>query len=173
DEQRLPPATWQSGEGVALQLVAESRAEPGVIRLRWTVGPPVAPHAPVSDATSPTPQYEIQVKRPAAPKTDEGAPLARATCQPSSLQPGDTLFTWVTTAWSPNGSAYAAVAPPLPTTPLALTVLYGTQGLWQGHAGPLRVLAGAPGGVPLTPMATSAADTGYQLPAAQRGRGDR
>lgn len=171
DEQRLPPATWQSGDGVVLQLVAEARTDPGVIRLRWTVGARIIPHED-NGATSPTPQYEIQVKRPATPNADEGAPLARATCQPSSLQPGDTIFTWVTTAWNPNGTDDAADAPPLPNTPLTLTVLYGAQGPWQGQAGPLRVLAGAPGGKPLTPMATNAADAGYQLPASQRGPGE-
>ena len=171
DERALPQATWQSGDGGELRLVAEARPVAGVIRLRWTVGQWTIPHTLDNGAAPTTPQYEVQVKRPAAPNADEGAPLARATCQPTGLQPGDTLFTWVTSAWNPNGTDYTQVAPPLPNTPLALTVLRGTQGLWQGSAGPLHVLAGAAYGAPLAPMATSAADTGYQLPASQTGSG--
>ena len=167
DEQPLPPATWQSNEGVSLQLVAEARPAPGVIRLRWIAGPRTDLHAPPYIAARLASHYEFQARRPAAPQADEGAPLARASCQPTSLQPGDTVFTWMTTAWNANGTDYTAAAPPLPSTPLALTVLRGTQGLWQGHAGPLPVLAGAPSGLPLTAMTTSAADAGYQLPASQ------
>ena len=167
DERRIPPATWQSGDGVALQLIAESRPAAGVIRLRWNVSQGRSLHAPDTGASATTPQFEIRVGRPATANT----PLAQATCQPTRVQPGDTIFTWVTTAWSPNGTDYTKNAPPLPQTPLALTVRYGRQGIWQGSAGPLRVLAGAPGGTPLTPMTTSASDAGYQLPAGQTGAG--
>jgi hypothetical protein len=93
--------------------------------------------------------------------------VARATCQPTQLQPGETLFTWISTAWSANGTSLTAVAPPLPTTPLALSVLHGTQALWQKQIGPLRVLSAAPSGIPLAPMtitSTTGANGSYPLP---------
>ena len=95
------------------------------------------------------------------------APVARATCQPTQLQPGETLFTWVSTAWSANGTSLTAVAPPLPTTPLTLSVLHGTLALWQKQIGPLRVLSAAPSGIPLAPMTTTSAtgaNGNYPLP---------
>ena len=62
-------------------------------------------------------------------------------------------------------------AAPLPGAPLTLTVSHGAQGLWQGQVGPLRVLAGAPGGEPLTPMTTSSAGGVYRLPLILTGTG--
>jgi len=116
-----------------------------------------------------TPQFEMQVR---AQTTAQGgattsAPVARATCQPTHSQAGETLFTWVSTAWSANGTSLTAVAPPLPTAPLALSVLHGTQALWQKRIGPLRVLSAAPSGIPLAPMttaSTSGASGSYLLP---------
>jgi 4-amino-4-deoxy-L-arabinose transferase-like glycosyltransferase len=168
DERALPPATWRSGDGVSLQLVAEARPAAGVIRLRWVVGQWTSPHAAETSAPATTPQFEIEARQPATANAAADATLAGAICQPTSLQPGDTIFTWVTTAWNRGGTG---AAPPLPQTPLALTVRYGRLGLWQGSAGPLSVLAGAPGGTPFTPMMTSASDAGYQLPAEQTGAG--
>jgi hypothetical protein len=173
DERALPSATWQSqgGDGTTLRLVAGVHTAPGVIRLRWVVDH-TTNAADVSNTTD-TPLFEIQVQT--ATGNNASTPVARATCQPTSLRPGDTIFTWVTTAWSANGTDFAATAAPLPGEPLTLTVSHGTQGLWQGQVGPLRVLAGAPGGEPITPMTTSGAggaDGIYQLPLILTGTGE-
>ncbi|HEY1390422.1 MAG TPA: hypothetical protein VGF38_17930, partial [Ktedonobacterales bacterium] len=98
--------------------------------------------------------------------------VARASCQPTRLQPGETLFTWVSTAWSANGTSLTAVAPPLPASPLALSVLHGTLALWQKRIGPLQALSAAPGGIPLAPMTTTSApgaNGSYLLPATLTG----
>jgi hypothetical protein len=87
------------------------------------------------------------------------------------LQPGETLFTWVSTAWSASGTSLTAVAPPLPKAPLALSALHGTQALWQKQIGPLRVLSAAPSGIPLAPMTTTSANGSYLLPATLAGSG--
>lgn len=158
DERALPSTIWQSGDGGALRLVAGTRTAAGVIRLRWVV----ETADPVPADISATPQFEMQVR------TQVGAPVARATCQPTQLRAGETLFTWVSTAWSANGTSLTAVAPPLPDTPLTLAVLHGTQALWQKQIGPLRALSAAPSGIPLAPMTTtntSGANGGYPLPA--------
>jgi hypothetical protein len=128
---------------------------------------------------SATPQFEVQLQAASSGSAQTSAPVARATCQPTQLQPGETLFTWVTTAWSANGTSLTAVASPLPTAPLALSVLHGTQALWQKRIGigPLRLLSAAPGGIPLAPMtmtsATGAngANGSYLLPATLTGSG--
>ncbi|HEX5547062.1 MAG TPA: glycosyltransferase family 39 protein [Ktedonobacterales bacterium] len=169
DERALPSVTWHSGDGSALQLVAGARIAPGVIRLRWVVEQWTVPHDVNSADMSATPQFEMQVRAQTAAKADAptSAPVARATCQPSRLQVGETLFTWISTAWSANGTSLTAVAPPLPTTPLALSVLHGTLALWQKQIGPLRVLSAAPSGIPLAPMTTTSANGAngsYPLP---------
>lgn len=167
DERALPSATWQSGDGAALRLVAGAHTAPGVIRLRWVVDH-AATTAGAAD-TSDTPLYEIQAQTTTG--NNESTPIARATCQPTSLQPGDIIFTWVTTVWSATGTDFTAVAPALPGGPLTLTVMHGAQGLWQGRIGPLPVLAGAPGGAPLTPMTMSSAGGVYRLPLILTGTG--
>jgi 4-amino-4-deoxy-L-arabinose transferase-like glycosyltransferase len=169
DERPLQSATWHSGDGSALRLVAGARTASGVIRLRWVVEQWTIPHDVTGADISATPQFEMQVR---AQTTAQGgattsAPIARATCQPTHLQAGETLFTWVSTAWSANGTSLTAVAPPLPTTPLALSVLHGTLALWQRQIGPLRALSAAPSGIPLAPMTTanaSGANGSYPLP---------
>ena len=168
DERALPSATWQSGDGTALRLVAGARTAAGVIRLRWVVDHTT--NAADASNTTDTPLFEIQVQT--ATGNNASTPVARATCQPTSLRPGDTVFTWVTTAWSANGTDFAATAAPLPGEPLTLTVSHGAQGLWQGQVGPLRVLAGAPGGEPITPMTTSGAGGVYRLPLILTGTGE-
>ena len=172
DERALPSITWQSGDGSALRLVAGARIAPGVIQLRWVVEQWTIPHDVNSADMSATPWFELQVRPQAAAQGGRGsaptsAPVARATCQPTHLQPGETLFTWISTAWSANGTSLTAVAPPLPTTPLALSVLHGTQALWQKQIGPLRALSAAPSGIPLAPMivtSTTGANGSYPLP---------
>jgi hypothetical protein len=170
DERALPSVTWQSGDGSALRLVAGARTASGVIRLRWVVEQWTIPHDVNSADMSATPWFELQVRTAAQGGQDSAptsAPVARATCQPTQLQPGETLFTWISTAWSANGTSLTAVAPPLPTTPLALSVLHGTQALWQKQIGPLRVLSAAPSGIPLAPMtitSTTGANGSYPLP---------
>jgi 4-amino-4-deoxy-L-arabinose transferase-like glycosyltransferase len=169
DERGLPSVTWQSGDGSALRLVAGARIAPGVIRLRWVVEQWTIPHDVNSTDMSVTPQFEMQAQAQTAAQgsAPTSAPVARATCQPTHLQPGETLFTWVSTAWSANGTSLTAVAPPLPTTPLTLSVLHGTLALWQKQIGSLRVLSAAPSGIPLAPMATAntpGANGSYPLP---------
>ncbi|HKW21916.1 MAG TPA: hypothetical protein VJO13_11105, partial [Ktedonobacterales bacterium] len=167
DERALQSATWQSGDGSALRLVAGARTAPGVIRLRWVVEQWTIPHDVNSADMSATPWFELQMRTAAQGGAPTSAPVARATCQPSRLQPGETLFTWVSTAWSANGTSLTAVAPPLPATPLALSVLHGTMALWQKQIGPLRVLSAAPSGIPLAPMTTTSAtgaNGNYPLP---------
>ncbi|HEX6541348.1 MAG TPA: hypothetical protein VF040_06315, partial [Ktedonobacterales bacterium] len=153
DERALSAVTWQDGHGNALRLVAGTRTAAGVIRLRWVVQ-----HA--AESATETPQFEIQALAPTM--NAARGPMARASCQPTTLHAGEAIFTWVTTAWSATGTSLTAVAPPLPGTPLTLAVLHGTLSLWQGTVGPLRVLAAAPGGDPLVPMTPS--DAKYQLP---------
>jgi 4-amino-4-deoxy-L-arabinose transferase-like glycosyltransferase len=165
DERALQSATWQDGNGDTLRLVAGARPNSGVIRLRWVV----EAAASVPADMSVTPQFEMRVEPQATAQSGAptSAPVARATCQPTQLQPGETLFTWVSTAWSANGTSLTAIAPPLPTTPLALSVLHGTLALWQKQIGPLRVLSAAPSGGPLAPMTTSStsgANGDYPLP---------
>jgi len=167
DERALQSATWQSGDGSALRLVAGARTAPGVIRLRWVVEQWTIPHDVTSADMSATPWFELQMRTAAQGGAPTSAPVARATCQPSRLQPGETLFTWVSTAWSANGTSLTAVAPPLPAPPLALSVLHGTMALWQKQIGPLRVLSAAPSGIPLAPMTTTSAtgaNGNYPLP---------
>jgi 4-amino-4-deoxy-L-arabinose transferase-like glycosyltransferase len=161
DERALQPATWQDPHGDTLQLVAGARQNAGVIRLRWVVEQ--ATSAPTD--TSVTPDFEVHMQTVAP----ESAPVARASCQPTRLQAGETLFTWVSTAWSANGTSLTAVAPSLPASPLTLSVLHGTQALWQRQIGPLRVLSAAPGGEPLAPMATTGVSGRYPLPATLTG----
>jgi 4-amino-4-deoxy-L-arabinose transferase-like glycosyltransferase len=174
DERALPSATWQSGDGGALRLVAGARTAPGVIRLRWVVGQWTIPHDVTSADMSATPQFEMRVQTQTAPQggAQTSTLVARASCQPTRLQPGETLFTWVSTAWSANGTSLTAVAPPLPASPLALSVLHGTLALWQKRIGPLQALSAAPGGIPLAPMTTTSApgaNGSYLLPATLTG----
>ncbi|HEU5367225.1 MAG TPA: glycosyltransferase family 39 protein [Ktedonobacterales bacterium] len=166
-EHLLPATTWQDGQGDTLRLVAGARTAAGVIRLRWVVEQWTIRHAVAGEDTAATPQFEIQAQTTA----EHGAmtPVARATCQPTRVQAGETIFTWVTTAWSANGTDFAAVAPPLSGAPLTLAVMHGTQALWQGKIGPLPILSAASGGEPLTPMTTGAVSAGYQLPASLTG----
>jgi len=179
DEYALPSVTWQSGDGGALRLVAGARTAAGVIRLRWVVERWTIPPDVNGADMSATPQFEVHLQAASSGSAQTSAPVARATCQPTQLQPGETLFTWVTTAWSANGTSLTAVASPLPTAPLALSVLHGTQALWQKRIGigPLRLLSAAPGGIPLAPMtmtsATGAngANGSYLLPATLTGSG--
>ena len=173
DEHALPSVTWQSGDGSALRLVAGARTAAGVIRLRWVVERWTIPHDVNGADMSATPWFEAQLRTARPGDSQTSTPVARATCQPTQLQPGETLFTWVTTAWSANGTSLTDVAPPLPKAPLALSVLHGTQAFWQRRIGiaPLRLLSAAPGGIPLAPMtltsATGAneANGSYPLPA--------
>ncbi len=164
DERALPSATWQDGSGDTLRLVAGARVAPGVIRLRWVVGNWTIPHDVNGEDTTAMPQFEIQLRRAGQGDAQANAPVARATCQPTRLQPGETLFTWVSTAWNANGTSLTAVAPPLPASLLTLSALHGEPSLWQGRFGPLRVFSAAPVGGPLTPMSTTSANGVYQLP---------
>jgi len=160
DESALPSATWHDARGDVLRLIAGAHTTAGVLRLRWVVE-----RASPMDTTS-TPQFEIQAQTTSA---DGVAIIARATCQPTRLQPGETIFIWMTTAWSPFGTSLTAVAKPLPNTPLTLSVSRGSQALWQGQIGPLKTLSAAPGGDTLAPMATTSAGGIYQLPASLTG----
>lgn len=153
DERALPSATWQDGHGSVLRLVAGAQTAAGVIRLRWVVSSVAATGA------AETPQYEIRVQTAVA---DASTPAARASCKPTHLQAGDTIFTWVTTSWSAAGTDLTKVAPPLPGGPLTLTVMHGTQALWQGQIGPVHLLSAASGGKSLAPMSTSGGN--YTLP---------
>ncbi|HEU4781969.1 MAG TPA: hypothetical protein VFS83_01385 [Ktedonobacterales bacterium] len=172
DERALSSITWQSGDGSALRLVAGARTAPGVIRLRWVVERWTIPHDVNGADMSATPHFEMQLRTAAQGDAPTSAPVARATCQPTQLQPGAALFTWISTAWSANGTNLTAVAPPLPKAPLALSVLHGTLALWQKQIGPLRVLSAAPSGIPLAPMTTTSAtgaNGSYLLPATLTG----
>ena len=166
DERALPAATWQDGGRYALRLVGGARVAPGVIRLRWVVEQqsirgPIDPR---------TPWFEVRASMQSA---SASTPVARATCQPSQLQPGETLFTWVTTAWSANGTNPTAVAPPLPTTPqMTLSVVRGALAHWQGRIGPLPVISGAPDGFTPQPMTTTSASGIYRLPPSLTGVGE-
>lgn len=162
DERVLPPATWQAGDGLALRLVAGARTAAGVIRLRWVVGAWTIKHT--ITATESTDATRIEIQAQAATTGIMSTAAARASCQLTTLQPGATLFTWVTTAWSANGTSISAIAPPLPGGPLNLKLMSGTAGLWQGRIGPLRVLSGASGGVPLVPLTISNTGGIYWLP---------
>jgi 4-amino-4-deoxy-L-arabinose transferase-like glycosyltransferase len=156
DERILPSAIWQDGSGDALRLVAAARIAPGVVRLRWVV------EDAATNQANAAPQFEMRTQTTAA----DGATttVARATCQPTGLRRGDTIFIWVSTAWSANGTSFTAAAPPLPDGPLTLVTLYGTQALWKRDFGPMRLLSAAPDGEPLTPMALMGSSAAYQLP---------
>jgi hypothetical protein len=78
------------------------------------------------------------------------------------------------TDWSAQSTSLTEKAPPLPGTPLTLTLRRGTVGLWQGSIGPMRVLSGARGGEPLVPMelnGPTGTDSIYRLPADLTGLG--
>jgi 4-amino-4-deoxy-L-arabinose transferase-like glycosyltransferase len=160
DERALPSATWHDTRGDALRLVAGAHTTAGVLRLRWVVE-----RVATMDTTS-TPLFEIQAQTTSA---GGAAIVARATCQPTRLQVGETIFTWVTTAWSPFGTSLTAVAEPLPDTPLTLSISHGALALWQGQIGPLKTLSAAPDGDALAPMATTSAGGVYQLPVSLTG----
>jgi 4-amino-4-deoxy-L-arabinose transferase-like glycosyltransferase len=171
-ERALPAATWQSGNGEVLRLVAGARTDAGVIRLRWVVGRWTIAHGDGAANISDAPRYEIRAT--STTPASAQVPVAGATCQPTHLEAGETLFTWVTTNWSAEGTSLTAKAPPLPETPLTLTLRRGTAGLWQGRIGPIRVLSGARGGEPLVPMelnSPTGTDSSYRLPADLTGLG--
>ncbi len=174
DERALPSVTWQDGSGDTLRLVAGARVAPGVIRLRWVVGQWTIPHDVNGEDTTAMPQFEIQLRRAGQGNAQANAPVARATCQPTRLQPGETLFTWVSTAWSANGTSLTAVAPPLPASPLTLSALHG-DAVRSGRVGLGRCgySRRRRWGGPLTPMSTTSANGVYQLPDALTGAARR
>ncbi len=60
DERALPSATWQSGDGTTLRLVAGAHTAAGVIRLRWVVDHTA--NAADASATTDTPLFEMQAQ---------------------------------------------------------------------------------------------------------------
>lgn len=136
-ESALPALEYHTPTGDVLRLVALARTAPGVLRLRWQV-------VATAPASAPASEYQVRAY------TRNGAIVARASCTATRWQPGETVFTWLSTAWTIYGTNPNANAQALPVGPLGVELARGTSVLWQRRLGPLPVISAAPAGDALT-----------------------
>jgi hypothetical protein len=139
DEHAVAAATFINAAGEGLRLDAVAQPAPGLLRLRWDVlGYTLA------NAAQPALRISAQPASLAAPS----APASAGTtdCQPTRLQAGETLFTWVQLPTAANSASMVAIS-----------VRAGTIGADLLTLGPLRLLADRPAGTPLAPLVPSVA----------------
>ncbi|HEX6797802.1 MAG TPA: glycosyltransferase family 39 protein [Ktedonobacterales bacterium] len=141
DERAVAPTTFVNTAGEGLRLTAFAQPAPGLLRLRWDV----LGYSPTSDTQPALRVAAVGASggRPAG--TIAGAPSGTTDCQPTRLQAGETLFTWV----------HVPAASETSTSAAAITVSAGTIAWDLPTLGPLRLLTDRPAGTPLAPLTPS------------------
>lgn len=143
DETPLQPMTYRSSNGVALRLDAATFATPQVVRLRWTIQQ--APVVPDSQ-----PWFRFTLGSPDT--TEQVAGPDFVTCDPSRVEVGDTLFTWVQLASPRTPGDPGSITQLLTTGAHTLHAYAGTHTPDMPTIGQLRFLTDNDAGQPLSPL---------------------
>lgn len=142
-ETPLNQATYRDSNGVAVRLDAATFATPQLVRLRWTIQQ--APVAPDS-------KLWFRFTLGLTDKTGQTTATTRVNCDPSRVQAGETLFTWMQLSSPLTPGDPASITQLLNTGVLTLHAYAGTHTPDMPTIGPFRFLVDKDTGRPLSPL---------------------